>query len=142
MTLRNNIVIRRALCVAAAGGMTLAMAGATAHAQDRYGDAGYDQDSVEGVVVRPHGAVGHSALGDHDLVQASRVVAYRDLDLRSDRDAYILKTRIERAAHSACNELASRPEAQDEDSAFCYSDAVHDGMEKVAYTVGYEPEGW
>ena len=108
-----------------------------------YDRSAYDQDygTVEGLTVSPRRRViGRSAIGAPiELVQASRVVSYRDLDLNSDYDAHVLKVRIERAAHSACDELSNRVDVIDADSNDCYHDAVRDGLDQVAYNIGYEP---
>ncbi len=148
MTFNTSSFARRALCGVAASVVGLGLSVLPAHAQDPYyHDSSYDQDTdyttLEGVTVSPPRVIGRSAIGAPiELVQAHRVVTYRDLDLTSGYDAHILKVRIERAARSACDELSNRYDAYDGDGRDCYRDAVRDGMEQVAYNVGYEPEGW
>ncbi|MBS0412064.1 MAG: UrcA family protein [Proteobacteria bacterium] len=142
----------RALIGAAAGALGLGLASAA------LAQAGYDETGpVEGVTVTPfrkgHSAHDHSA---HDgragiggpieeqpvSVNTSRFVGFSDLDLRSRRDAYMLRVRIERAAHSACDDLAAQPGAEDQDSAYCYADAVDDGLRQAVWKVGFRPAGW
>lgn len=147
----------RALIGAAAGALGLGLASAA------LAQAGYDETGpVEGVTVTPfrkgHSAHDHSA-HDHSAhdgragiggpieeqpvsVNTSRFVGFSDLDLRSRRDAYMLRVRIERAAHSACDDLAARPGSQDQDSAYCYADAVDDGLRQAVWKVGFRPAGW
>ena len=149
----NFLIVRRALCGVAAGALSLGLATAPAHAQDdsyydgyngdRSAQASYyDDNTVEGITVRPHRNE-RSAIGAPiETITASRVVSFRDLDLSSDYDAHILKVRIERAARSACDELDNSPGVLDQGSSDCYRDAVRDGLAQVADNTGYELSGW
>ena len=152
MTFDTTNFARRALCGVAAGAFSLGLSVLPAHAQDgsyqdRYDDgsyaqANYDDDTVEGITVRPH-RTERSAIGAPiETITASRLVRYGDLDLNSDYDAHILKARIERAASSACDELNNRADVLDSDSDDCYRDAVRDARHQVADNTGYEPAGW
>lgn len=159
MTFNTTSFTKRALCGVAAGVFSLSLAAIPAHAQDnsygdrsyddgRYVQSSYDDDTVEGITVRPHHrVVGRSAIGAPiEEITASRVVSYRDLDLSTGNDRHILKARIEQAAQSACEELNNRADVLDSDSADCYHDAVRDGLSQVSYNSyesrGYEPRGW
>ncbi|MGA0604010.1 UrcA family protein [Caulobacter sp. KR2-114] len=147
MTGFNLSILGEALCGAAAGALALGLAVTPARAQDVR-----DGDTVEGVVVAPYGAHTDGHDGRANIggpieerpyqVSSARLVRYAELDLGSRRDAYRLKARIEDAARSACDQLGARPQAEDEDGAYCYADAVRDGMQQVTYDIGYTPRGW
>jgi len=63
-----------------------------------------------------------------ELVSASRVVRYDDLDLSTGWGAHILRERVSHAARDACNELDDRYVTVDSDDQACVRNAVRDAL--------------
>lgn len=118
------------LCLIAAAGCALAIsAAAPARAQPAY-DAERPSDVGDIVVRAPN--LGRSPTGaPYELVSASRVVRYGDLDLRTDWGVNTLKARITHAANAACRELDAAYPISAPDDPPCVSTAVRDAMYRV-----------
>jgi UrcA family protein len=132
---KNNFLRRRIaapLCVLAAAGAAFAVSAAgPVQAQP-----GYDTErpsDVGDVIVRAPRHLGRSPTtgAPYELVSASRVVHYDDLDLRTHRGVSKLKARITRAANSACDELDTMYPATAPDDPPCAPTAVRDAMYRI-----------
>jgi UrcA family protein len=103
--------------------------------------------SVDDLVVRPdrsYGRYGRSARGfGDDVVTATRVVSYRDLDLTTTYGVDTLTERVRRAARSACSEL-DNTYGSDDSGRPCVRGAVADAMSQVhgAIIQASDDEGW
>lgn len=110
-------------------------------------DQGYDYGPAPGYVHETDGVtvyapryVGRSATtgAPIEVVRASRVVNYSDIDPYTDWGAHVLRTRIERAARSACDQLDQEYPISTADNPPCVDQAVRNAMVQVREN----EEGW
>ena len=123
-----------------AAGLSIAVnpARAQGYDDDRYGPPGGDDVTV--TAPRHHG---RSAIGAPiEDVSTTRVVYFRDLDVDTPYGADRLRSRIQQAARSACDELDAMYPITDGDSPDCYKSAVQDARFQVMDSLGYAPPGW
>jgi UrcA family protein len=131
MTSKAFPYLSRCLASVAAGALSLAMIVPVAHAQ-AYDNGAYYQSGDEVIVQAPHHAREYSPIGAPiEDVSISRVVRYDDLDLRTHWGADELRSRVNQAASSACDEMDTMHPVATSDSPPCYSTAVRDGMEQA-----------
>jgi len=136
-TARHGVIV---LAFTAAG---LAAAANPAHAQSGYDYDRYGPPPGDDVTVTAPRYHGRSAIGAPiEDVSTTRVVYFRDLDVDTPYGADRLKSRIQRAARSACDELDAMYPITDGDSPDCYKTAVQDARFRVMDSLGYAPPGW
>lgn len=122
---------------AAAASLALTLNVAPAHAQTYY-DNGDDAYTTSGVTVYAPRIVGRSEIGAPiEETEASRVVRFDDLNLDTRWGAHVLRTRIERAANEACNELDQDYPVDAGDNPPCRQTAVDRAMDRVQEMTGY-----
>lgn len=120
---------RLSLCAAAAAGLAIAAPAMPAHAQPYYGYDngynGYDSGASDDITVYASPWAGRSPTGaPYEVVRASRVVSYADLDLNTRWGADELRARVVRAARDACDELENGIAITAPDDPPCVSRAV------------------
>jgi UrcA family protein len=124
-------LIGRCLASVAAGALSLAIFVPSVHAQS-YDEDGYYSNGDEVVVQAPRHYRETSPIGAPiENVSISRVVRYDDLDLRSHWGAEELRSRVNAAASSACDEMDTMHPIATSDSPPCYSTAARDGMDQA-----------
>lgn len=124
------------LGLAAAAGLALSLNVAPVHAQDYSDDSGAYQES--GVTVYAPRVVGRSEIGAPiEEVHASRIVYFNDLNLDTRWGAHVLRTRIERAADQACDQLDQNYPIDAGDSPPCRQTAIDNAMYQVQEMTGY-----
>lgn len=85
---------------------------------------------------RPHEAK-RSAIGAEIVnVSLSRDVRYDDLDLRTDRGARELRSRVRRAASVLCRQLDAEYLVTEDDATPCASAALDDAMHQADVAIG------
>ncbi|MDR3511778.1 MAG: UrcA family protein [Caulobacteraceae bacterium] len=138
VTIRNTRIQLGRLGLAAAASLALSAAPIWAQAQQAYdqgyaGPSGGYPDEMSGVTVYAPRYVGRSATtgAPIELVRASRVVDYSDIDPDTEWGAHVLRTRIERAARSACDELDAEYPISTSDNPPCVDEAVRNAMHQV-----------
>lgn len=128
------------LGLAAAASVAVAAVPAPASAQSDYSQGGgYDEgyqgppDEVGAVTVYASPRLGHDAAtgAPYELVSASRVVDYSDLDPYSAYGAHVLRVRIQRAAEDACNQIDAEYPNTTDDQPPCVRTAVQRAMYDV-----------
>jgi UrcA family protein len=130
---------RLALCTAAAAGLALAAAGLPALAADYGHDYGrydngpqyVDPDNDVTVTAMPREERDSATGIPYELVEASRVVSYADLDLNARWGVRELRARVVRAARDACEELENGIAINAPDDPPCVSTAVRRAMYQV-----------
>jgi UrcA family protein len=134
MHTKTTSVIGRCLGSVAAGALSLAIFVPSVHAQAY--DDGYYSNGDEVIVQAPRHYRETSPIGAPiEDVSISRVVRYDDLDLRSRWGADELRSRVNAAASSACDEMDTMHPIATSDSPPCYSTAVRDGMDQANYAI-------
>ena len=125
--------------LAAAASVAVAAVPAPASAQGDYAQGGYDEgyqgpsDEVGSVTVHAAPRFGRDAAtgAPYELVSASRVVDYSDLDPYSAYGAHVLRIRIQRAAEDACNQIDAEYPNTTDDQPPCVRTAVQRAMYDV-----------
>ena len=141
-------MIANTLRTARCGAIVLAFTavGLTAAVNPARAQSGYDYDygpSGDDVTVTAPRYHGRSAIGAPiEDVSTTRVVYFRDLDVDTPYGADRLKSRIQQAARSACDELDAMYPITDGDSPDCFRSAVEDARFQVMDSLGHSPPGW
>ncbi len=112
-------------------------------AQDAYYGGPQATYTYPDIVITAPRTVGRTGIGaEIQVVRASRVVEFRDLDLSTPWGANGLLNRIRWAARADCDELDYRYPGTLDTSDGCYGPAVRNALTQVRYVTGYDLARW